>query len=148
MEELIQKTKVALADTVAFGMKAHQFHWNVEGADFYQYHLLLQRIYEEVEEATDAFGEQVRTLDAYAPLSPQRIASLTTIEEGDVAPMAIVAIRVLYNDNNKVLSTLTDAYREAERYSEFGLSNFLQDRITAHKTHQYLLRSTLKGAEQ
>jgi starvation-inducible DNA-binding protein len=45
MEELIQKLKVAMADTVAFRLKTQQYHWNVEGPDFYEYHLLFQRIY-------------------------------------------------------------------------------------------------------
>ena len=37
---------------------------------------------------------------------------------------------------------------EEEQFDELGLSNFLQDRIMAHKQHQYMLRATLKGEEQ
>lgn len=147
MEELIQQAKVALADTVAFGMKVHQYHWNVEGDDFFSHHKLFERIYEEVEGAVDDFGEQIRTLDSYAPLSPRRIAELTSILDTDTAPAAEVMVKNLYADNNKVLASLMNVYREAERYSEFGFSNFLQDRLTAHKGHQYLLRSVLKGSE-
>ncbi len=145
MEELIQKLKVAMADTVAFRLKTQQYHWNVEGPDFYEYHLLFQRIYEEVDGAIDIFGEQVRTLDAYAPLSPKRIAELTTIQESDVAPRALAMVKNLYNDNNIVISSVMDTYKLAEKFNELGLSNFLQDRLTAHKTHLYLLRSVLKG---
>lgn len=145
MEELIQKLKVAMADTVAFRLKTQQYHWNVEGPDFYEYHLLFQRIYEEVDGSIDVYGEQVRTLDAYAPLSPKRIAELTTIEESEVSPAPMNMVRNLYNDNNTVISSVMEAYRLAEKFNELGLSNFLQDRITAHKTHLYLLRSVLKG---
>lgn len=145
MEELIQRLKIAMADTVAFRMKTQQYHWNVEGPDFYEYHLLFQRIYEEVDGSIDVYGEQVRTLDAYAPLSPKRIAELTSIEETDVSPSPMVMVRNLYNDNNKVIASVMETYRLAEKFSELGLSNFLQDRITAHKTHLYLLRSVLKG---
>jgi len=54
----------------------------------------------------------------------------------------------LYNDNNIILSQLQQTYNLAERYSELGLSNFLQDRIMAHKQHLYMLRATLKGVDQ
>ena len=148
MDELIQAMKVVLADTVAFGMKAHQYHWNIEGSDFYANHKFLELIYEEAEGAVDGIGEQLRQLDAYAPLSPKRIGELTNLQDTDVSPDDMVMIRNLYNDNNTVLRTLMNAYRLAERFSEIGLSNFLQDRTMAHKQHLYMLRSSLKGEAQ
>lgn len=148
MDELIQALKVVLADTVTFGMKAHQYHWNVEGDDFFQYHNFFETIYEEAEGAVDGIGEQLRQLDAYAPLSPRRIGELTNLQDTDVSPDHMVMVRNLYNDNNIVLSTLMTAYRLAERYSEIGLSNFLQDRTMAHKQHLFFLRATLKGEDK
>ena len=148
MEELVQQMKVLLADTVTFSMKAHQYHWNVEGADFYEYHKFFELIYEEAEGAVDSIGEQIRQLDAFAPLSPKRIGELTNLYDTDVSPEAKVMLRNLYNDNNVVLQTLMAAYRLAERYNEIGLSNFIQDRTMAHKQHLYMLRASLKGEEK
>lgn len=148
MEELVQQMKVLLADTVTFGMKAHQYHWNVEGADFYEYHKFFELIYEEAEGAVDGIGEQIRQLDAYAPLSPRRIGELTNLQDTDVSPEAKVMLRNLYNDNNVILTTLMTAYRLAERFNEIGLSNFIQDRTMAHKQHLYMLRASLKGEEK
>ena len=148
MEELIQQMKVYLADNVAFGMKAQQYHWNVEGDDFPQFHTFLGGLYEEVDGVIDPIGEFIRTLDAYAPLSPRRMAELTSIDDTDPAPDAMVMIRNLYNDNGKVMSSIMEAFRLAERYNEVGLSNFLQDRIAAHKKHQWMLRSILKREEK
>ncbi len=148
MEELIQQIKVVLADTVTFGMKAQQYHWNVEGDDFPQHHLFFQKLYEEVNGAVDLIGEQIRTLDAYAPLSPARIAELTSINDTDPAPPVMNMYMNLYNDNNNVLSSLMEGYRLAEQFSEYGISNIIQDRITAHKGHLYMLRSVLKQEEK
>lgn len=147
MEELIQQMKVYLADNVAFGMKAQQYHWNVEGDDFVQYHQFLGNLYEEVDGVIDQIGEFIRTLDAYAPLSPRRISELTTLDDTEIAPVASVMIRNLYNDNNTVIGSIMEAFRLAERYSEVGLANFLQDRIAAHKKHQWMLRSLTKGTD-
>lgn len=148
MEELVQQLKIVFADTVAFGMKAHQYHFNVEGTDFFQYHKFFELIYEEVDGAVDGIGEQIRQIDSYVPFSPRRIIELTQLSDTDVAPEHIVMVRNLYNDNNIILSQLLTTYNLAERYNELGLSNFLQDRITAHKQHLYMLRATLKGTDQ
>ena len=148
MEELIQQMKVYLADNVAFGMKAQQFHWNVEGDDFPQYHTFLGNLYEEVDGVIDQIGEFIRTLDAYAPLSLRRLLELTNLEDTDVAPGAMVMMRNLFSDNEKVMSSIMEAFRLAERYNELGLSNFLQDRMAAHKKHQWMLRSILKEEQE
>ena len=148
MEELIQQMKVYLADNVAFGMKAQQFHWNVEGDDFPQYHTFLGNLYEEVDGVIDQIGEYIRTLDAYAPLSLRRLLELTNLEDTDVAPGAMVMMRNLFSDNEKVMSSIMEAFRLAERYNELGLSNFLQDRMAAHKKHQWMLRSILKEEQE
>jgi starvation-inducible DNA-binding protein len=147
MDELIQQMKVVLADTVAFYQKTHQYHWNVEGSEFYMYHLLFERIYTEVYGAVDGIGEQIRALDSYAPYNPNRIAELTTLNDSGSPTDGEMMTRSLFNDNQKVMSTLMSAYKLAERYNEIGLSNFLQDRYNAHKLHQYFLRSTMKGEQ-
>ena len=38
METLIEVMKKVLADTFALYLKAHNYHWNVEGPNFPQYH--------------------------------------------------------------------------------------------------------------
>jgi DNA-binding ferritin-like protein len=48
----------------------------------------------------------------------------------------------LIADNDAVLATVTEAYEMAEDMKEFGLSNYLQDRITSHKKHRWMLKAT------
>jgi starvation-inducible DNA-binding protein len=69
MDELQQAAKVAFATEFSFYLKAHNFHWNVEGPDFKQYHDLFGDIYEEVYESIDLFAEQIRGLGTYVPAS-------------------------------------------------------------------------------
>jgi starvation-inducible DNA-binding protein len=39
-EAMIISAKVVMADTFKFYLRAHGYHWNVEGPDFLQYHEL------------------------------------------------------------------------------------------------------------
>jgi len=81
MDELVQAMKKALADTFAFYLKAHGFHWNVEGRMFAQDHALFGTIYEEVYGSIDQFAEEIRAMDAYAPASFARFRELNGIED-------------------------------------------------------------------
>lgn len=136
--------KTALADVFAFYLKTQFYHWNVEGPDFYQYHKLFGKIYEEVQSSVDMLAEQIRTLDEYAPGSLTRFKELTTITEDTVIPNNLVMAKNLLKENQKVLLSLTAAYNKAEEDGKLGISNFLQDRIQAHRKHEWFLRASTK----
>ena len=143
-EQLVDRMKVVLADTFAFYLKAHQYHWNVEGPDFPQYHEFLSNLYEEVYGSIDRIAEEIRALGEYAPGSFSRFQQLTSIVDSTSAPSAGEMFNTLASDNQIVLSSLMETYRLAEEYNEIGLSNFLQDRYDAHKKHAWMLSSILK----
>jgi starvation-inducible DNA-binding protein len=144
MDELIEALKKVQATSFAFYLKAHNYHWNVEGHSFSEYHTFLGSLYEEVFAAVDTIAELIRTLDAYAPGSFSRFQQLSVIEDELSVPKGMVMIGRLYDDNQKMLVVLREAYRIAETVNSFGVSNALQDRITAHEKHGWMLRSFTK----
>lgn len=140
--ELVEKLKQCLAETFVFKMKVQGYHWNVIGPDFPQYHDFFGDLYGELDDAIDALAEHIRQLDAFAPNSLSRMIELSSLEEVDTIPTASKMITNLISDNDTVLACVTEAYKMAEDNEEFGLSNYLQDRITAHKKHRWMLKST------
>lgn len=142
MEDLIEKVKVCLADSFVFALKAHSYHWNVIGSDFPQLHDFFGELYAEVDGAVDALAEHVRQLDGFAPGTLSRMLELTTIEEDDRIPVASKMTVNLIDANDKIIETLTKAYETAEQQKKYGLSNYLQDRLTAHSKHRWMLKAT------
>ena len=141
---LIDELKKVHADAFTYYLKAHFYHWNVEGPNFPQYHDFLQNLYQEVFASVDTFAELIRTLDSYAPGTLTRLKELTTVEETDDIPDALTMMSRLLMENNILRASLLTAYRTAESTGEVGISNFLQDRIQAHEKHAWMLRSILK----
>ncbi len=136
---LEQALKVALANSFAFYLKAHNFHWNVEGPDFVQYHDFLGKLYAEVWAAVDAIAEHIRTLDMYAPGSFKRFSELSTVADQLMVPRAELMFEELLSDNQKVIDSLEAAYNLAGDH--LGLQNFLQDRIDIHEKHGWQIRA-------
>jgi starvation-inducible DNA-binding protein len=140
-EELIQKAKECLADTFVMYMKAHAYHWNVVGSNFPQYHEFLGSLYEELHNAVDPLAEQIRTLDSFAPFSLSRMIELSSIrEDTKVADIEdIFANLIIANDIT--MNSIKETYDMAEKEQAFAYSNFLQDRLTAHAKHAWMLKS-------
>jgi starvation-inducible DNA-binding protein len=142
---LADKMKVVLATSFAFYLKAHNFHWNVEGPNFPQYHEFFGKLYEEVHAAIDDIAEHIRAIDAYAPGSFTRFAELSIIKDEIAIPNPIEMCKRLHTNNDQLIKLLMEAQQLSETSKEVGLSNFLQDRIDIHKKHQWMLRSIIKA---
>lgn len=146
MDELVQYLRECLANTFIMYFKAHQYHWNIEGPNFPQYHEFLGNLYEELHGAVDPIAEQIRTLDQYAPTSIAAMLAMGAVVENLVNGQSREMFTTLNNDNNILILTLTKAYEKAEELGQLGISNFLQDRLTAHEKHGWMLRATAKNA--
>jgi len=144
METLIEIMRKALADAYAFQLKVNNYHWNVTGSNFPQYHKFLGKLYQEVFASTDNIAEQIRALDAYAPGSFTRFIELTDIEDEINVPDSNEMITRLVSDNEKLLATLNIAFKLANEFDKQGLVNFLADRIDVHNKHAWMLRSIIK----
>jgi starvation-inducible DNA-binding protein len=141
---LVDQLKIVQADAFTFYLKAHFYHWNIEGPNFPQYHDFLNNLYNDVFLSVDTFAELIRSLNAYAPGTLAKFKSLTTIEESDVIPDAITMMKNLLEENNILRASLLKAYSMADKDDEVGVANFLQDRIQQHEKHGWMLQAITK----
>lgn len=145
MDELSQALKIVLANHYAYSLKAQNFHWNVEGPDFKQYHDLFAGIYEEVYGSVDTIAERVRTIGYYTPGSFRRYLELSQVEDQVEIPNSRSMIEKLLADINVIQSSIKVCYDLAEQNSNHGLSNLMAERQDAFAKHAWMLTATLKN---
>lgn len=136
--------KSAFASEFSFYLKAHNFHWNVEGPLFESLHALFERIYSEVYGSIDTFAEHLRALQIYAPGSLQKFSMLTTVRDENTVPDFHEMLSELLADSDRMAEIFRITFDMAEANGDHGLSNFLADRQDAHKKHSWMLRASLK----
>lgn len=142
---LADTLKTLLATSYGFAIKAQNFHWNVEGPDFPQYHKFFGDIYEEVfDNAIDQTAEYIRTLDSYTPGSFTRLHELCQIEDQLKIPRAELMFAELASDNEKLLAMWKESFKIAEAEDQQGICDFIASRIDAHGKHGWMLKSVLK----
>ena len=144
MNELTEALKKALADTFAFYLKAHNFHWNVEGPNFPQYHDFLNNLYTSLFAQIDPIAEHLRALNSYAPGSLARMLELADLQEATNIPDGIAMMRDLASDNDRFIMHLRAGIVAADGANEPAVGNFLQDILDAHQKHGWMLRSIIK----
>jgi starvation-inducible DNA-binding protein len=136
--------KTLLASDFSYYLKAHFFHWNVEGKDFYQYHQFLQAVYEDAYEAVDTIAEFIRTLDEYAPGSLTRYNELTRIEDQTKVPRAQLMLEELLHDSGIMVELLNECFAAATQENKQDIANFIAERLTATNKFIWMLSSFLR----
>lgn len=144
---LVDNVKVLLASSFSLYLKAANFHWNVEGPNFPQYHEFLGDFYADVYGTIDTLAEYIRALDSYAPGSFTRFQELTLIEDCVEQLMPTEQFTELLVDNNTLLTYLNATFAVATAENQQGIANFLAERIDAMQKHNWMLRSILKTSK-
>ena len=136
--------KTYLASTFAYYLKAHMFHWNVEGPDFGELHKFLSKIYEDAFDAVDPIAEYIRTTEEYAPGSFERFQELSLVPGQTNVPRARLMIEELLADTQTMLDLCKNLYDEAAKEGREDVANFAAERQSKHGIYYWQLKSSLK----
>ena len=141
---LADDLKTYLASTFAYYLKAHLFHWNVEGSDFGELHKFFQEIYEDSYSAIDQIGEYIRTEDEYAPGSFERFQELSQISGQTKIPRARLMLQELLADTQTMKDASKNLFDAATQVGREDIANFAAERQSQHGKYYWQLKSYLK----
>lgn len=142
--EIVQLLKVILATNFTLYLKAHNFHWNVEGPNFREYHAFFGDFYESVYEQTDDIAENIRKLDSYAPGSLTRFKELSKISDTTEILSAMEMLEALKADNAAYVELLEEGVDAADEADLPALSNYLQGILDEHQKKAWQLKAITK----
>ena len=138
--------KTYLASTFSYYLKAHYFHWNVEGPDFGELHEFFSNIYEDSYSAVDPIAEYIRTTEEYAPGSLSRFLELTQIPDQTKVPRARLMLEELLADTQTMINLSRQVFEAAAAKGREDVANFAAERPSQHGKYQWQLKSYLKDA--
>ena len=141
---LSDNLKVLLASTQSFAIKSQNFHWNIEGSDFPQYHEFYDTLYNDVNDTIDKIAEYIRILGHYTPGSLQRYAELTIIEDQTKIPRAQLMFAETLQDIEKMIQLILPMFDEATNERQQGIANYMAELQDLYGKKAWFIRSILK----
>jgi starvation-inducible DNA-binding protein len=141
---LADNLKVLLASTQSFAIKSQNFHWNVEGSDFPQYHEFFDTLYGDVSGTIDRIAEYIRILGHYTPGSLTRYAELSIIQDQTKIPRAELMFAESLQDCEIMLQLVTAMFDEAANENQHGIENYMAELQDLYGKKAWFIRSILK----
>ncbi len=134
-----------LADEYVLYTKTRNYHWNVTGSDFSEYHKMFEEQYDEIDSDIDDIAERIRSLGAKSPGTLHEFVDSTRLEEAPKDyPSAGIMIQNLLSDHEKIIRTLRQDVVSCERHNDVGTEDFLTALIEKHEKTAWMLRSILE----
>jgi starvation-inducible DNA-binding protein len=141
---LSDNLKVLLASTQSFAIKSQNFHWNIEGSNFPQYHQFYDTLYQDVNETIDPIAEYIRILGSYTPGSLQRYGELTIIPDQTKIPRAELMFFETLQDIDKMNQLVVEIFDQATEERQQGIANFMAELQDLYGKKAWFIRSILK----
>ena len=141
---LSDSLKVLLASTQSFAIKSQNFHWNIEGSNFPQYHNFYDTLYSDVDGTIDTIAEYIRILGSYTPGSLQRYAELTIIQDQTKIPRAELMFAETLQDTEKMIQLVTEMFDQATQDRQQGIANYMAELQDLYGKKSWFIRSILK----
>jgi DNA-binding ferritin-like protein len=139
----------AFAENFAIYFSSHVAHVNTQGRTFVSDHKLFKGIYEDAQTNIDTYAEFLRTRKEFMCDNLLQITQCSSITAGWMGPQsADDYIEGLYDRIEAFVDTLADLYRAAEEAGDYGLSGYMQERLTTHKKQCWQLRAIMADSEE
>ena len=142
--DLITSLKDLLASGYVLYHTAHGFHWNMKGEDFYEYHKLFLKIYEDIYESLDPIAENIVKLGGVAPFAMNELSSLSSIKEVSQVPKEMKELVEVFQEmNSQFIESVKKTFIIANNSNEQGVANFIAERIDQHQKWNWFLKASL-----
>ena len=141
---LADNLKTLLASTETFSLKSRNFHWNIEGSDFPQYHAFYDTLYNDSYETVDRIAEYIRVLGAYAPASLTRYGELSVIQDQVKIPRAELMFIESLADCGKMVELAVTIFDVATSERQQGIANYMAELQDFYGKKSWMIRSILK----
>ena len=140
-EMLAQTLAGVLADTYVIYAKTQNFHWNIEGMNFFSLHKLLEEQYSALADKIDELAERIRMLGRKAPGSLQAFLELTSLEESGNNMPAENMLKQLLQDHESCIRNLRQAIKQANDVRDDGTADLFINCIRFHEKAAWMLRA-------
>lgn len=138
---LEQSLNEFLADLNVFYRKLQNYHWNVQGKDFFRTHEKLEELYNEINESIDEIAEHILILGGQPLGTLKDYLATSTIQEAENKKVKSDEIYSnLITDFETLLKKSTEIKEEADKENDYATSALIDDYILNYGKHLWMLR--------
>lgn len=134
-----------LADLHVLYTKLHNYHWNIEGKDFFTVHAKLEELYDGTAKEIDEVAERILIIGHRPAASMKEYLSLATLKEADSKSIDSKEILTdLLKDFTTLILSLREGIKVAQEAEDEVSADMLIGSLGALEKTVWMLNASLK----
>lgn len=145
MDENIKKLNEFLSELEVMSVKLQNYHWNIQGAEFFVIHEKLEEYYEEVRMQIDEVAEHILA-KGFEPLGTMKdfIQNSEIQEARNEKIKATEIISNIINDYKILQQKANEIKVEAEEQTDYETSSLIDEYLTKFSKKLWMLNESIK----
>lgn len=145
--EIVENLNKLLANYHVHYQKLRNFHWNVEGADFFELHQRFEEQYNEVKVNIDEIAERVRIFGKKPMSTLSEYLKTSEIKEVSDSLTAYQMVREVLKDFEILLSFMMDVTDAANKIGDAGTMDMITTFIKILEKKHWMFTAWLKNQQ-
>ena len=144
MEKIVKDLNVFLSDLNVFFRKLQNYHWYVEGKNFFLIHEKLEEYYDDVFKQIDEVAEHILMLN-YEPLATMKdyLQNATLVEAQNKKVKEEEIFSVIMNDYIQLMKEAKDIKTQADEKQVVETSAFIDNYIADFNKRIWMIRQMM-----
>lgn len=145
MEKLLNSLNALLADLNVYFRKLQNYHWNVEGKDFFIVHGKLEEYYDGIFKQIDEIAEHILTLGGQPLGTLKDYMEITKIKEAENKKVKSKEIfNNIITDFSTILADVISIKELAEEIKQYGTSSLMDEYISEYTKIIWMLKQSME----
>lgn len=140
----IDALNTLLADTHIMNVKLHNYHWNIQGSQFFSIHEMTEKFYDHFFSVFDDIAERILQLEG-KPMTTVKsyLKNATLLEETLDSFSAEYVLEALLKDFSAIHKSALRLIELAEESNDLSTGNLIGDLIDWLEKSNWMIRQTL-----
>jgi starvation-inducible DNA-binding protein len=136
-----------LADEVVLYIKTRNYHWNIEGHNFYEMHSFYEGQFNQLDEIMDQVAERIRIIGHYTEARLSDYLKLTNLLESPYTNAQNDQLKNLLASHETIIHNLRRLIPLfSEKHKDLGSSDFVNQLLGKHEKMAWMVRAYLGGS--
>lgn len=133
-----------LADEFVLQTKTRNYHWNMEGPNFREMHLLFEEQVGDLDDMIDSIAERIRAIGSYAEARLEDYLRLTSLIEQPFTSFQHDQLKYLLGSHETLINNLRRLIPVfGEKYKDFGSADFATQLLGKHEKMVWMISAHL-----
>lgn len=146
MEENIINLNKFLSELEIMSVKLQNYHWNVQGHNFFIIHSKLEEFYDEIREQIDEIAEHILA-KGYEPLGTMKdfISNSEIVEAKNEKIKSEELLKIVTQDFNTLYKKAVEIKKSAEKVEDYETSALIDDYLHDYSKKLWMLNEVTKN---